>query len=62
MKQNVGSTDKTIRIILGIVIAAVGIYFKSWWGLVALVPFLTAFVSFCPLYPIFGLSSKKEQK
>ncbi len=61
MKQNIGSTDKVIRVILGIVIAALGFYFKSWWGLVALVPFLTALASFCPLYPIFGLSSKKEK-
>ncbi len=60
MKQNVGNADKIIRIILGILIAALGIYFKSWWGLVALVPFLTAFMSFCPLYPIFGLSTKKK--
>ncbi len=61
MKQNVGSTDKIIRIILGIVIAAWGIYYKNWWGLVALVPFLTALISFCPFYPIFKLSTKKEK-
>ncbi len=62
MKQNIGSTDKIIRIILGIVIAALGYYYKSWWGLVALVPLVTAFVSFCPLYPIFGISTKKEKE
>ncbi len=61
MKQNIGSTDKTIRIILGIVIAALGYYYKSWWGLIALVPFLTVFISFCPLYPIFGFNTKKEK-
>ncbi len=61
MKQNIGNTDKIIRIILGVVIAALGFYFKSWWGLIALVPLLTAFISFCPLYPIFSLSTKKEK-
>ncbi len=61
MKQNVGSTDKIIRIILGILIAALGYYYKSWWGLIALVPLLTAFISFCPIYPIFGFSTKKEK-
>ena len=61
MKQNVGSTDKIIRIILGILIAALGYYFKSWWGLIALIPFLTALISFCPIYPIFGHSTKKEK-
>lgn len=61
MKQNVGSTDKIIRIVLGIVIAAIGYYYKSWWGLVALVPLLTAFISFCPIYTIFNISTKKEK-
>ncbi len=61
MKQNIGNTDKIIRISLGVVIAALGFYFKSWWGLIALAPLLTAFISFCPLYPIFSLSTKKEK-
>ncbi len=60
MKQNIGNADKIIRIILGIVIAALGFYYKSWWGLIALVPLLTAFISFCPLYPIFKLSTKNK--
>ena len=29
MKSNIGNTDKSIRIILGIIIAAAGVYFKS---------------------------------
>jgi len=59
MKQNIGNTDKIIRIVLGIVIAALGYYYKSWWGLIAVIPFLTAIISFCPIYPIFGISTKK---
>jgi hypothetical protein len=57
MKPNVGKTDKVLRITLAIVIVAVGIYFKSWWGLFAIVPFLTAVISFCPVYKIFGLNT-----
>lgn len=57
MKSNLGNTDKTVRIALALVIAALGVYFKSWWGLVAIVPMLTALVSFCPLYTIFGLNT-----
>ncbi len=48
MKKNVGSADKMIRIVLGVVIAALGIYFKSWWSLVAIVPLATAFMNWCP--------------
>ena len=61
MKSNIGKTDKAIRIILGIIIAAAGIYFKSWWGLVALIPLITAFTGFCPLYKIIGLSSSSAE-
>jgi hypothetical protein len=35
---NVGKTDKIIRWIIGIVIAAFGLYYKSWWGLLAIIP------------------------
>ena len=61
MKKNMGKTDKTIRLILGVVIIALGIYFKSWWGLVGLVPLLTALVSFCPLYAPCKFSSIKKE-
>ena len=59
MKQNVGKTDKVIRIILGLVIGAFGIYYKSWWGLVAIIPIVTALASRCLLYLPFRLSTKK---
>ncbi|CAN5494297.1 hypothetical protein BH11BAC3_BH11BAC3_00950 [soil metagenome] len=59
MKLNVGKADQTIRILLGVIIAIAGIYFKSWWGLVALVPLITAFTGLCPLYKILGISTNK---
>ncbi len=62
MKHNVGNVDRWIRIVLGIIIAALGWYFKTWWGLVALIPLVTAFVNFCPIYPIFGLSTAKKKE
>ena len=60
MKKNVGNIDKVVRIILGIIIAALGIYYQSWWGLVAIVPFATAFMGFCGLYPVFGINTNKK--
>lgn len=57
MKVNVGKTDKAIRVLLAILITIAGIYFKSWWGLVAIVPLLTGLFSFCPLYKIVGLNT-----
>ncbi len=57
MKCNIGSTDRMIRITGGVVIAALGVYFQSWWGLLALVPLTTGLSLFCPLYKIFGLNT-----
>lgn len=60
MTKNVGSADKIIRIILGVAIIAFGIYNQSWWGLVGLVPLLTAFIGWCPAYNLIGLSTNKK--
>lgn len=60
MKKNVGKVDKIIRIILGIVILALGYAYNSYWGLIGLVPLLTAGMSFCPLYAPFKISTKKD--
>ncbi len=57
MTCNVGKTDQMIRYTLAIAIAAAGLYFQSWWGLVALVPLLTGASLFCPIYKIFGLNT-----
>jgi len=57
MKANVGSMDRVIRVVAGCAIFAVGYYFKSWWGLVGILPVLTAIFRFCPGYLPFGLST-----
>mgnify|MGYP001556220929 CR=1 FL=1 len=59
MKANVGSLDRIVRIVAGLAILGAGYYFKSWWGLVGLVPLLTATIRFCPAYVPFGLSTCK---
>jgi hypothetical protein len=61
MKRNLGETDKVIRIILSIIIGGIGIYFQSWWGLLAFIPLITAFINFCPLYSIFGVSTYRHR-
>ena len=57
MKENIGRADKVTRIILAMLIAAAGIYFKNWWGLLAVVPLMTALFSFCPLYKLIGVNT-----
>ncbi len=61
MKNNVGSIDRLLRIILGLIIAIVGVLYDSWWGLVGLIPIATGLFSFCPLYLPLKISTKKEE-
>ncbi len=57
MKSNVGKTDRLVRLLVALAIAVMGVYFKSWWGLVALIPLITGAISFCPMYKFFGLNT-----
>jgi hypothetical protein len=59
MTKNVGGIDKLIRILLAMVIMAVGFYDPDYWWLimVGLIPLLTAIFSRCPLYYVFGIST-----
>lgn len=67
MKANMGNLDKGIRIAIAIVIAI--LYFTNMIsGLtatillgIALIFILTSFISFCPLYYPFGISTKKKE-
>jgi len=61
MVRNVGSADKVVRYILGLIIIALGVYYKSWWGLIGLVPIVTALVNFCPLYSIIGVRTVRKK-
>jgi predicted RND superfamily exporter protein len=57
MTRNEGNTDRIIRLALGIAVIALGFYFRSWFGLIGLIPLVTAGIGWCPLYSIFGLST-----
>ena len=61
MKKNMGLLDRRIRIVLGLLIIAAGIYFETWWGLVGVVFLATSLISWCPLYIPFGLSTRKTK-
>lgn len=66
MKPNMGTADKVVRILVAIVIA--GLYFANIISgtlaiillVLAGVFILTSFVSFCPLYLPFGISTRKK--
>jgi len=61
MKCNVGTTDRLLRILVGLVIAILGVWFNSWWGLVGLIPITTGLFRFCPFYLPLKISTIREK-
>lgn len=62
MKTNVGGLDRILRYLAGFAILGAGLYFKSWWGLVGLVPVFTATFRFCPAYLPLGVNTCETKK
>jgi len=61
MKRNVGTIDRTIRIVLGLVIISLIFWGpKSAWGLIGLLPLATGIVGSCPPYTLLGISTCKK--
>ncbi|MGY0709423.1 YgaP family membrane protein [Azospirillum argentinense] len=58
MPVNVGTIDRALRAIVGLVlIALVFVGPQTPWGWIGLLPLLTAVVGFCPAYTLFGVRS-----
>ncbi len=62
MKANIGNIDRVIRIIVGIVLLSLMFWGpKTYWGLIGLIPLLTAIFRFCPAYVLCKISTKKTE-
>ena len=67
MKKNIGSLDSNIRITLAIVLSLLflGKFIVGNLGLIAfiigIVLLVTSLVSFCPLYKLLGITTKKDE-
>jgi len=59
MQANIGTTDKIARVIIGLALLVLGIGLRSWWGVIGVLPVLTAFVGICPAYLPFGISTRR---
>lgn len=68
MKKNMGSSDRTVRIVLAIlcvvlyynhvIVGSAGVLLLVLGGVFV----LTSLVSFCPLYTLFGFSTASQKK
>lgn len=67
MKKNMGSADRTIRVLIAVLIAAL-----YWTNVIsgtlaiilmalAIVFIITSWISFCPLYLPFGIRTRKSE-
>jgi hypothetical protein len=63
VKANIGNTDRVLRVILGVALLSMFLVAESslrWWGLLGIVPLVTAALGFCPLYAVLGISTRSR--
>ena len=68
MKQNMGTADKIVRLVVVAIIAA--LYFTGQitgtaaiiLGIIAVAFLVTILIGWCPTYVPFGISTKKAEK
>lgn len=55
---NEGSLDRTLRIVVGLVLLSlVFVGPQTPWGWLGLVPLVTGLVGFCPVYRLLGINT-----
>ncbi len=58
MSRNEGTIDRTLRVILGLVLLSlVFVGPQTLWGLIGIVPLATGLIGNCPVYSILGIST-----
>jgi hypothetical protein len=66
MKENIGTVDRILRVVLGLALLA-GYYFNndgaySWLYLLGVIPLVTGLVKTCPIYLMLGISTLPAKK
>ena len=63
MSKNIGYIDRTVRIVIGLLLMAYAIPFGfpstgwNWVGWIGVIPIIAAFVGTCPAYSVLGVST-----
>jgi hypothetical protein len=58
MTKNVGSIDKTIRIVAGLALIALAIMeVGTPWTWIGVLPLITGLMGSCPAYSLFGVNT-----
>ena len=62
MEHNVGSVDRAVRIVVGLVLLSLIVLLEGnarWWGLIGVPLVLTGLFRWCPAYMPFGIKTSK---
>lgn len=57
MMKNVGSLDKILRIVIGVLLIIGALMGYGWWMWIGILPIATAVFGLCPLYTLFGIKT-----
>ncbi|HTT09349.1 MAG TPA: DUF2892 domain-containing protein [Burkholderiaceae bacterium] len=58
MKANVGTVDRVVRVLIGLLLIALAARGTvGAWGYIGVVPLATGLLSFCPAYRLFGFAT-----
>lgn len=60
MTCNTGTSDRVIRVLLGLAVLGWGWSAGSWWGLVGLLPLVTGLTGFCGAYAMFHCATNRS--
>ncbi len=60
--NNIGNLDRLFRAIIGLVLISL-VYTgpQTVWGWAGLIPLATAITSFCPLYTVLGIRTRRSK-
>jgi len=65
MQINVGTSDRIVRILIGLFLLSLPLWLDSpwrWLGLIGLMPLLTGLAGRCPGYRLLGLNTCPMRK
>jgi membrane protein implicated in regulation of membrane protease activity len=58
MTHNEGTLDRTLRVVLGLVLLSlVFVGPQTWLGFIGVVPLITGLLAYCPLYRLLGVNT-----